>query len=110
MHKTPGQVRVSLNFSRHTGPRFVQGGLALSFDSTAPYSFVSRAVFPPEFQPSRPYEDAVRDVVEEVLIARVGALTDCQVVLEAVDLDPVDSSLAGLRSAARAAAEAAFSV
>ena len=110
MSISTGQVLITFDYSRHIGPRFVQAGVTLSFDASHPYSFSSRAAWPPEYSPSERYLAAVRATVEEVLQARLGSLANVRVVLESVSLHPVDSSLNALRTATRYATEAAFAV
>jgi hypothetical protein len=102
----PGQVVVSFEFSRHVGPRFVHGGLRLRFDLSRPYSFESIARWPSADN----YEAQIRRAVEAVLVERLGSLTRCQVTLEDIVWDPVNSCEVGFARAASAAAEMAFRV
>ena len=87
------------------GPKFEHGGVRLRFDSLRPYSFESRAQWPDDN-----YDAEVRAAVEHVLLERCGALDRCQVVLEDIIWDVVDSSAIGFEKAARAATEMAFMV
>ena len=103
--KGPGQIEVTLEYSRHVGPRFIHGGVTLSFDSLQPYSFASEATWP-----SDNYEQAVRESVEQTLIERHGVLERTRVVLKRVTWDKVSSCESGFARAARAAAIAAFEV
>jgi hypothetical protein len=102
----PGCVVVSFEFSRFTSARFVHGGLRLRFDSLRPYSFESHVQWPS----SDNYEVEIRREVEAVLKERLGSLDRCQVVLEGITWDPVNSCGAGFARAARAATEMAFQV
>ena len=104
-HRTPGQVVVTFEFSRHMGPKYEQGGVRLRFDSLRPYSFESRAQWPTDN-----YDAQVRAAVERVLLERCGTLHMCQVVLEDIVWDEVDSCAIGFEKAARAATEMAFVV
>jgi hypothetical protein len=106
MPQTLGQIEVTFEFSRHVGPRFVHGGVTLSFDALKPYSFSSHATWPT----GDCYESAVRSEVESVLIEKLGSLESVQVVLKSVSWHPVNSCQVGFQRAARAAALAAFSV
>jgi hypothetical protein len=101
-----GGVEVTLEFSRHLGPRCIHGAVTLQFDSNLPYSFVSSAVWPA----SDNYETAIREAVEEVLLMCLGNLSKTRVVLKHVGWDEVNSCEAGFRSAARAATKAVFEV
>jgi hypothetical protein len=102
----PGQVVVSFEFSRYTGPRFVHGAVRLRFDSRRPYSFESRVRWPA----SDNYEAEIRREVEAVLREHLGSLDSCEVVLEDITWDQVASCAAGFARAARAATEMAFVV
>jgi hypothetical protein len=68
-HRTPGQVVVTFEYSRHMGPKCEHGGVRLRFDSLRPYSFESRAQWPDDN-----YDAQVRAAVEHVLLERCGAL------------------------------------
>jgi hypothetical protein len=83
---------------------YVHGGVRLRFDALRPYSFESRAKWPATDN----YETQIRAAVESVLLERCGALDRCQVVLEDIIWDQVDSCVMGFEKAARAAAEMAF--
>lgn len=107
MTNTPGQVEVTFEYSRHLGPRFDHGGVTLSFDALQPYSFSSEAEWPQDWSHAD-FEAAIRDSVEEVLQSRMGSLQNVRVILKAVIVHTVDSSLHGFRTAARIATEAAF--
>jgi hypothetical protein len=100
------QVVVSFEFSRHVGPRFVHGAVRLRFDSLRPYSFESRARWPTTDN----YEAEFRREVEAVLRERLGSVDRCQVILEDITWDAVNSCAAGFARAARAATEMAFQV
>jgi hypothetical protein len=99
-------IEVTLEFSRHLGPRYIHGAVTLQFDSHLPYAFVSTAVWPT----SANYETAIREAVEEVLLERLGDLSKTRVLLKRVGWNEVDSCESGFRSAARAATKAAFEV
>ena len=102
----PGQVEVRLSYARHIGPMFVRADLTLQFDSLRPYSFVSRAQWPtPEN-----YETGIREAVEAVLRERQGHLRSTLVILTHIEWDDISSSEVGFRTAAAAAARAAFEV
>jgi len=101
-----GGIEVTLEFSRHLGPRYIHGAVTLQFDSHLPYAFVSSAVWPT----SDNYETAIREAVEEVLLMRLGNLSKTRVVLKRVGWDDVNSCEAGFRRAARAATKVAFEV
>ena len=103
MVNEPGQVEITFRFSRHIGPRYVGAGLTLEFDALRPYSFVSRAEWP-----EQNHDESVREVVEEVLMERLGSLERVAVVLKSIEFHEVDSSEMAFRRAARAATEAAF--
>src|SRR5262245_20355939 len=104
--RTPGQVAVSFEYSRHMGPKFEHGGVRLRFDALRPYSFESRARWPT----GDDYEAQIRAAVESVLRERCGVLDRCQVVLEEIIWNEVDSCAIGFEKAARAATEMAFVV
>jgi hypothetical protein len=101
-----GGIEVTLEYSRHLGPRFIQGGVTLRFDSHLPYAFESAADWPT----SNNFENAIREEVEKVLIERLGSLTMTRVLLKRVALDEVNSCEAGFRRAALAATRAAFEI
>jgi hypothetical protein len=101
-----GQIEVSFEYLRHHGPRFAHGAVRLQFDSMRKHSFRSEAVWPE----GADYTAAIRESVESVLISRLGSLEQGAVVLKSVSFNPAHSSEEGFRRAARAAAEAAFSV
>jgi hypothetical protein len=105
-HTAPAQVEVSFEFSRHMGPRFVHGGVTLSFDADKPYAFVSEATWP---TPDN-YESTIREAVEVVLIERQGGLERTRVLLKRIMWHEIDSCESGFRQAARAATLAAFEV
>jgi len=100
-----GGVEVTLEYSRHVGPRLVHGAVTLNFDSSQPYAFVSHAAWPADN-----YETAVRDGVEGVLRERLGALEKTRVVLKRIVWDEVNSCEVGFKRAAEAATRAAFEV
>ena len=104
--RAPGQVVVTFEYSRHMGPKYEHGGVRLRFESLRPYSFESRARWPTEDN----YEAQIRAAVESVLLERCGVLDRCQVVLEDIIWDAVDSCAVGFEKAARAATEMAFAV
>jgi hypothetical protein len=104
--KSPGQVKVTMCFSRHIGPTHVHGGLTLQFDSGRPYAFVSKVQWPG----SDNYESAVREAVEEKLQSLQGSLDATLVVLTGIEWDEVASCALGFRKAAAAAVQAAFDV
>ena len=99
-------MEISFEFSKHVGPRFIQGAVRLEFDSSKPYSFHSKADWPA----GHDFTGAVREGVEAALLERLGSLSSVAVVLKSVTLHPVDSCEEGFRRAARAATEAAFAV
>jgi hypothetical protein len=103
--RTPGQVVVTFEYSRHVGPKYVHGGVSLRFDWLQPYSFESRAQWPADN-----YDAHVRAAVECGLQERCGALDMCRVVLESIAWHEVDSCAIGFERAARAATEMAFVV
>jgi len=103
--KKPGQVEVTFHYSRHMGPRFIHGGVTISFDSFQPYSFTSDVTWP-----SDNYEQVVRKSVEEVLIEHQGQLDRTRVVLKRIDWDKFSSCEVGFARAARAAAMSALQV
>ncbi len=102
--KGTGQVEVTIEYFRHVGPRYVHGGLTLSFDSLQPYSFASEASWPNGDN----YEADVRIAVEQELISRLGSLERTRVILKRISWDSVSSCQVGFERAARAAASAAF--
>lgn len=59
----PGQIRISLEYRRHVGPRFVHGAVELNFDALGSPGFCSRAVWPD----GDDYEAAVREEVEKAV-------------------------------------------
>lgn len=99
----PGQIRISLEYRRHAGPRFVHGAVELNFDVLGSPGFFSKAVWPE----GDDYEAAVREEVEKVLAEWVGG-TPIRVTLESITFDEVSSCEVGFRRAARAATLAAF--
>jgi hypothetical protein len=103
--KGPGQVEVTIEYFRHVGPRYVHGGLTLSFDSLQPYSFSSEASWP---NAADNYETNVRIAVEQKLVKRLGRLERTRVILKRISWDSVSSCQDGFERAARAAASAAF--
>lgn len=108
MKATTGQVEITFEYSRHVGPRYDHGGVTISFDALQPYSFSSEAEWPSKSWSQVEIEAAIRESVEEVLRARMGTLRMVRVILKAVAIHPVDSSVHGFRNAARVATEAAF--
>lgn len=100
----PGQIRISLEYRRHVGPRFVHGAVELNFDALGPPGFFSRAAWPR----GDDYEAAVREEVEQALRERLGDSTPVRVTLESITFDDVSSCEVGFRKAARAATLAAF--
>jgi hypothetical protein len=101
----PRDVKVTFEFSRHLGPRFIQGGVTLRFASSASFVFLSLAKWPNDN-----LDTAVREAIEEVLIKKIGTIDTTKVILEAIVWDPINSSESGFRKAARAATIAAFDV
>ncbi len=99
----PGQIRISLEYRRHVGPRFVHGAVELNFDVHGAPGFSSKAVWPEGDN----YEAAVREEVEKVLRERL-ADAPPRVTLESISFDEVSSCEVGFRRAARAATLAAF--
>ena len=106
MKGSPGQVEISLEFERHLGPRFVHGGLKVSFDALQPYSFSSLATWPEGHN----YEALVREAIEGVLRERLGSLDRVRVQLHSISWDPINSSTDGLQRAARQVTELAFAI
>jgi hypothetical protein len=104
--KSPGQVEVTFEFSRHVGPRFVHGALTLSFDALRPYAFISKAQWPSTDN----YEPSIRRAVEETLLEQQGHLSTTEVVLKKICWDAIASCEAGFVRAARAATKEAFNV
>lgn len=74
------------------------------FNSHLPYTFESTAVWPI----SDNYEVAIRESVEEVLLAYLGDLSKTHVLLKCISWDEVSSCEAGFRHAACAATKAVF--
>jgi len=101
-----GGIEVTLEFSRHMGPRYIHGAVTLQFDSHLPYAFVSTASWPAEDN----YESAIREAVEEVLLERLGSLRMTRVLLKRIGWNEIDSCESGFRRAALAATKAAFEV
>ena len=106
MNNTPGQVVIFIEYLRHIGPRTAHGAVRLRFDALRPYSFHASVQWPENAN----YETAVRESVETVLMEHMGSLEKVAVVLESINVDPINSTEQGFRKAARAATEAAFSV
>jgi hypothetical protein len=104
--KHPGQVEITLRYSRHIGPKHVHGGLTLQFDSLQPYAFVSSAQWPSTDN----YETSIREAVERVLQERQGHTESTLVVLTHIEWDEVASCEVGFQRAAAAATRAAFEV
>jgi hypothetical protein len=104
--KHPGQVEITLRYSRHVGPKHVHGGLTLQFDSLQPYAFVSSAQWPSTDN----YETSIREAVEQVLQERQGHTESTLVVLTHIEWDEVASCEVGFQRAAAAATRAAFEV
>ena len=104
--KHPGQVEITFRYSRHVGPKYVQGGLTLQFDSLQPYAFVSRAQWPSTAN----YDTAIREAVEQILKEHQGHTESTLVVLTHVEWDEVESCEIGFKRAAAAATRAAFEV
>ena len=102
----PGQVEITFRYSRHVGPKFIDGGLTLRFDALRPYAFESRALWPS----SDNYDEAIRQAVEQVLRDRQGDLASTLVTLVAIEWDEFASCEFGFRKAATAATLAAFQV
>jgi len=100
----PGYVTVSFEYSRVVGPKSTHGGVTLSFEPAAEYSFASIADWPSTDN----YVDAVRRGVEEALLARERSVPSVRVTLRAVTWNDIDSCAAGFHTAARIAASAAF--
>ncbi len=96
------QLAVSVQFSRHLGPRYSGAGVSLRFQLRA---FSSIATWPQEDLTA-----AVRAGVEEALVATCGALPAVHVVLESIVWNEVDSSRDAFRKAGQAATQAAFVV
>ena len=104
--KKPGQIEVTLNYSRHVGGKFVHGGVTLQFDSLRPYAFVSEAQWPSTDN----YEEAIRQAVEQILLELQGHMDFTLVVLKHIEWNDVHSCELGFRKAAVAATRAAFEV
>ena len=101
-----GGVEVSFEFRRHVGGKYVHGAVGLQFDNHLPYEFVSVAVWPT----SDNFENAVRESIEGVLMARLGNLDKTRVTLKSIGWDEMASCESGFRRAAKVATEAAFDV
>lgn len=99
----PGQIRISLEYRRHVGPRFIHGAVDLNFDGLGSPGFFSKAAWPEGDN----YGAAVCEEVEKVLRERLGD-TPIRVTLESISFDDVSSCEVGFRRAARAATLAAF--
>jgi hypothetical protein len=98
------ETELTFEFRRHVGGRFVHGCVTLRLESCEHYEFSSFAAWPL----AENHDGAVRQSVEQVLIERLGTLDGTKVVLSSIRWDPVSSSEAGFRRAARAATIAAF--
>ena len=101
-----GGIEVTLEFSRHLGPRYIHGAVTLQFDSHLSYEFVSTAIWPT----SDNFENAIQEAVEEILLERLGHINETRVLLKRVGWNEVSSCEAGFRRAARAATKIAFEV
>jgi hypothetical protein len=104
--KGPGQIAITLVYSRHVGGKYVHGGLTLRFDSLRPYAFVSHAQWPRTDN----YESSIRDAVEQTLLQLQAHKDSTVVVLKHIEWDDVGSCELGFRRAAVAAVRAAFEV
>jgi hypothetical protein len=105
--KRIGLVKVTFNYRRFTGGRYIHGGVTLRFDSTRPYNFLSQAQWPPS---GDNYEPAIREAVEATLRECQGHLDTPEVLLVRIDWDDVHSLELGFRNAAVAATLSAFRV
>lgn len=101
-----GQVEIDFQYSRHLGPRFIQGAVTLQFDSLQPYKFTSTANWPT----SANYDEVIRIVVEETLIEIQGHLHSPSVLLKNIKWNEIASCESGFQRAARIATLAAFDV
>jgi hypothetical protein len=101
-----GGVDVTFEFLRHLGPRYIHGGVTLSFDANLPYAFISTAVWPS----TENYEATIQEAVEQVLIERLGGLDKVRVQLKQIAWNDISSCAAGFNRAARAATREAFDV
>ena len=87
---------MTVEYLRYVGPRYIHGGVTLSFDSLQPYSFASDVLWPT----GDDYEAAVRRSVEQELLTRLGSLERTRVVLKRISWDTVSSCLGGFERAA----------
>ena len=100
---SPSETEVSFAFRRHVGPRFVHGGVTLTFQASERFMFLSQVTWPDE-----QLDDVVAQEVRAVL-ADVGPEHEAMlVVLKAIEWDEMNSSASGFTRAARAATLAAL--
>ena len=102
--KGPGCIEITFEFSRYVSPRYVHGGVTLSFDSFKPYKFISQATW----TRGGNYETAVREAVEQILLEQQGNLDNTEVVLKRITWDDVASCEFAFRQAAKVATRSAF--
>src|SRR5262245_66137890 len=104
--KPLGEVEVTVSYRRHTGPRYMAGGVTLRFELADQYSFHSTAVWPS----GTDYSTAIGQAVATELERQLGVLPNARIVLTQVEWDKIDSSEIAIRRAAAAAVKSALDV
>jgi len=100
MEKFRGQIKIGFRYSEHLGPRYEAAGVSLVLVADDNYEFVSNAHWPKE-DLGAAVERGVRDGLRES-----GCEPDLgvNVLLEAVEYDPIDSCERAFYVAAKCAA------
>ena len=106
LRKNTGFVEISFSFHRYISPRFIHGAVTLKFEGDKPYSFTSMVEWPNNSN----YESFVRAGVEQALAEKLGSLDTTEIHLVKIEIDEIESTPNGFKSAAYAATCAAFLV